>query len=136
MQPLLSVCFHIQCTSFNLEQQNQLHIATCLENEWGSMKLAHFETVRLNRGPQNKLKFSVQPFHLFSWYHLKVKMPYYNNSTKKFCLYMKHCHCLYNTLRVTETGNSRISIVAHCDTVEDYRPCKVQYLSLKERICT
>ena len=35
-------------------------------------------------------------------------MPYYNNSTKKFCLYMKHCHCLYNTLRVTETGHSRI----------------------------
>ena len=53
MQPLLSVCFHIQCMSFNLEQQNQLHIATCLENEWGSLKLDHFETVRLNRGPQN-----------------------------------------------------------------------------------
>ena len=23
---------------------------------------------------------------------------------------MKHCHCLYNTLRVTETGHSRIHI--------------------------
>ena len=38
-------------------------------------------------------------------------MPYYNNSLKKFCLYMKHCHCMYNTLRVTETGPSRIFCV-------------------------
>ena len=93
-----------------LSNSNQLHIATCLENERGSLKLVHFETVRLNRGPQNKLlqKFNVQPFHLFSWYHLKVRMTYYNNSTNKFCLYMKHFHCLYNTLRVTETGHSRI----------------------------
>ena len=35
-------------------------------------------------------------------------MLYYNNSSKKFCLYMKHCHCMYSTLRVTETGHSRI----------------------------
>ena len=38
-----------------LSNSNQLHSATCLENEWGSLKLVHFETVRLNRGPQNKL---------------------------------------------------------------------------------
>ena len=38
-----------------LSNSNQLHIATCLEDEWDSLKLVHFETVRLNRGPQNKL---------------------------------------------------------------------------------
>ena len=97
-----------------LSNSNQLHIATYLENEWGSLKLVHFETVRLNRGPQNKhLQDSMLSLSIFfSWYHLKVRMPYYNNSSKKFCLYMKHCHCMYNTLRVTETGHSRIESVS------------------------
>ena len=75
MQPLLSVCYHIQCMSFNLEQQNQLQIATCWENEWGSLKLVHFETVRLNRGPQNKLlqnsMFSLSIFFLDIIWKLK-----------------------------------------------------------------
>ena len=51
-----------------LSNCNQLHIATCLENEWGSLKLVHFETVRINRGPQNKLlqnsMFSLSIFFL------------------------------------------------------------------------
>ena len=37
-----------------LSNSNQLRTATCLENEWGSLKLVHFETIRLNRGPRNK----------------------------------------------------------------------------------
>ena len=51
-----------------LSNSNQLHISTYLENEWGSLKLVHFETVRLNRGPQNKLlqnsMFSLSIFFL------------------------------------------------------------------------
>ena len=51
-----------------LSNSNQLHIATCLENEWGSLKLVRFEAVRLNRGPQNKLlqnsTFSLSIFFL------------------------------------------------------------------------
>ena len=45
---------------------NQLHIATCSENELGSLKLVHFETVRLNRGPQNKhLQNSILSLSIF-----------------------------------------------------------------------
>ena len=94
-----------------MRNSNQLHIATCLENELGSLKLVHFETVGLNKGPHNKhLQNSVLSLSIFFLDILKVRMPYYNNSSKKFCLYMKHRHCLYNTLRVTETGHSRINI--------------------------
>ena len=98
-----------------LSNINQLHVATYLENELGSLKLVHFETERLNRGPRNKhlqgSMLSLSTF--FSWYHLKVRMPYYNNLSNKFCLYMKHCHFIYNTLRVTETGHSRINTCGH-----------------------
>ena len=58
-----------------LSNSNQLHISTCLENEWGSLKLVHFETVRLNRGPKNKLlqnsMFSLSIFFLDIIWKLK-----------------------------------------------------------------
>ena len=62
------VCENIQCTSCNLEQEQPASYCYCLGNEWESLKLVHFETVRLNRGSQNKLlqnsMFSLSIFFL------------------------------------------------------------------------